>query len=247
MDWNDEGFVLTARRHGENALIVSLLTRYHGRHAGLVRGGSGSRSRGLYQSGNLLRAQWRARLADHLGTYSCEMVQAHAANFLDRPLPLLALSAATALANSTLPEREPVPQIFEDFAGLIIALDRPDWAIHYVRWELALLSDLGFGLDLTECAATGRTDGLTHVSPKSGRAVSSAAAEPYRDRLLPLPAFLLDGTVPVVSGADITDGLALTAYFLKHHVIGDDTRKLPAARERLVDALRRVSAQEEQR
>lgn len=241
MDWNDEGFVLGARRHGENALIVNLLTRDHGRHAGLVRGGSGTRGRGLYQPGNLLRAQWRARLAEHLGTYTCEMVRAHAAGFLDQPLPLLALSTATALIDSTLPEREPVPQLYSAFEELISALDTPDWAVHYVRWELYLLGELGFGLDLTECAATGVTDDLAFVSPKTGRAVSTAAAAPYRDRLLPLPAFLHNDAAPRASGAQIVDGLALTGFFLKHHVIGDERRPLPAARERLVEALGRVA------
>lgn len=242
MDWNDEGFVLTARRHGENALIVSLLTRDHGRHAGLVRGGSGTRGRGLYQAGNLLMAQWRARLAEHLGTYTCEMMRAHAAGFLDQPLPLLTLSAATALIDSTLPEREPVPQLYTALEELIGALDTPDWAIHYVRWELDLLGELGFGLDLTECAATGATEELTYVSPKSGRAVSTAAAAPYRDRLLALPAFLQDQAVPQASGADIVDGLALTGYFLKNHVIADERRTLPAARERLVEAMGHAAA-----
>ena len=241
MDWNDEGFVLTARRHGENALIVSLLTRDHGRHAGLVRGGSGTRGRGLYQPGNQIRAQWRARLAEHLGTSSCEMVRAHAAGFLDQPLPLLALSAATALIDSTLPEREPVPQLYGTFDGLLSALDQPDWAIHYVRWELNLLGELGFGLDLSECAATGATDGLAFVSPKSGRAVSIAAAAPYRDRLLSLPAFLQNGAGMDASSADIVDGLALTGYFLKHHVIADERRQLPAARGRLVQSLGRAA------
>lgn len=241
MDWNDEGFVLTARRHGENALIVSLLTRDHGRHAGLVRGGSGTRGRGLYQPGNLLRAQWRARLADHLGIYTCEMMRAHAAGFLDQPLPLLALSAATALIDSTLPEREPVPQLFDTFEGLISALDTPDWAVHFVHWELNLLGELGFGLDLSECAATGTTDDLVYVSPKSGRAVSNAAAAPYRDRMLALPAFLQQGTGLNVSSSDIVDGLALTGYFLERHVIADERRHLPAARERLVQTLSRAA------
>ena len=152
MDWNDEGFVLSARRHGENALIVSLLTRAHGRHAGLVRGGSGTRSRGLYQPGNLLQAHWRARLAEHLGAYSCELVHAHAAVLLHEPLPLLALSAATTLVDIALPEREPVSHLFDTLAALIDALDRAEWGIAYVRWELDLLAELGFGLDLSECA-----------------------------------------------------------------------------------------------
>ena len=233
MDWNDEGFVLSARRHGENALIVSLLTLDHGRHAGLVRGGSSARSRGIYQPGNLVRAEWRARLAEHLGTYRCELAQSIAAVHLHAPLPLLALSAATTLIDLALPEREPVPYLYRTLEGLLAALGEPGWQAYYVRWELDLLGELGFGLDLSQCAATGSAEDLAFVSPKSGRAVSIAAAAPYRERLLPLPAFLLDEKRGTPSSADIADGLALTGYFLKRHVLGENRASLPAARERL--------------
>ncbi len=235
MDWSDEGFVLSARRHGENALIVSLLTLDHGRHTGLVRGGAGARSRGIYQPGNLVRAPWRARLAEHLGTYRCELAQAIAATHLHAPLPLLALSAATTLVDAALPEREPVPYLFGTLEGLLAVLGEPGWQAYYVRWELDLLGELGFGLDLSECAATGANDDLAFVSPKSGRAVSNAAAQPYRDRLLPLPAFLLDGSAAPPSSADISDGLGLTGYFLKRHVLGDRGASLPAVRQRLAE------------
>jgi DNA repair protein RecO (recombination protein O) len=241
MDWSDEGFVLSARRHGENALIVSLLTLDHGRHAGLVRGGAGARSRGIYQPGNLVRAQWRARLAEHLGTYRCELVEAIAAIHLHDPLPLLALSAATTLVHVALPEREPVPYLFGTLQGLLAVLGEPGWQAYYVRWELDLLGELGFGLDLSECAVTGASDDLAFVSPKTGRAVSIAAAAPYRDRLLPLPAFLLNGQEDTPSSPDIADGLALTGYFMKRHVLGDRAASLPAARERLADEIRRTA------
>lgn len=235
MDWNDDGFVLSARKHGENALIVSLLTLEHGRHAGLVRGGAGARNRGVYQPGNLVRAQWRARLAEHLGTYRCELTTAHAALHLQSPLPLLALSAATTLVDVVLPEREPVPHLYGMLDGLISALDEPGWQVAYVHWELNLLGELGFGLDLSQCAVTGVLDDLRYVSPKSGRAVSSAAAQPYRDRLLPLPGFLQTADTIAPSDADIADGLALTGYFLKRHVLGDSHESLPAARQRLAE------------
>lgn len=238
MDWSDEGFVLSARRHGENALIVSLLTRDHGRHAGLVRGGSGSRSRGIYQPGNLVRAQWRARLSEHLGTYRCELMRATAAIHLNEPLPLLALSAATTLVDLALPEREPVTHLFGMLEELLGVLGGPGWQAAYVRWELELLGELGFGLDLSECAATGARDDLAYVSPNSGRAVSVAAAQPYRDRLLSLPAFLLNDSQAEPSLPDIADGLALTGYFLKRHVLGDRSALLPAARQRLADGFR---------
>ncbi|MDA0653688.1 MAG: DNA repair protein RecO [Proteobacteria bacterium] len=239
MDWNDEGFVLSARPHGENALIVSLLTLDHGRHAGLVRGGASARSRGIYQPGNLVRAQWRARLAEHLGSYRCELEQAIAAIHMHTPLPLLALSAATTLMDVALPERESAPFLYGMLEGLLGALGEPGWQVCYVRWELQLLGELGFGLDLSECAVTGTRDDLVFVSPKSGRAVSIAAAQPYRDRLLPLPSFLSAADAEAPSSADIADGLALTGYFLKCHVLGDGRQQLPAARQRLADEIRK--------
>jgi DNA repair protein RecO (recombination protein O) len=242
MDWIDEGLVLSARRHGENALIVSLLTRDHGRHAGLVRGGASSRHRGLYQVGNRLRASWRARLEEHLGTYGCEMVRAYAAGLLDEPLPLLALSSATAIIDMALPERALFPGFFNELESLIQSLEEEGWEAKYVRWELALLETLGFGLDLTECAATGAIDDLVFVSPKTGRAVSAAAGEAWRDRLLPLPAFLIDSaeegrSVDTVSAEHLGAGLKLTGYFLARHVLDQAHGGLPTVRERLVAKL----------
>jgi len=190
MHWRDDGIVLSARPHGESAAIVHLLTREHGRHAGLVRGGQGRRARGVYQPGNLVAARWSGRLAEHLGSYTCELAQSHAARVLDEPGRLAALSAATAVCEGALPEREPHGACFEGLRVLLDALTGDHWAEVYVNWELALLADLGFGLDLARCAAGGDNDHLAYVSPKSGRAVSLAAGEPYRDKLLPLPAFL---------------------------------------------------------
>lgn len=239
MDWNDEGFVLSAKSHGENALIVSLLTRENGRHAGLVRGGAGVRARGIYQPGNLLRAHWRARLVEHLGSYRCELSQAIAAKFLYEAGPLLALSAATTLLDLVLPEREPTPHLFGSLSKLLSSLDRPGWQTQYVRWELDLLGELGFGLDLTECAATGTKDSLVYVSPKSGKAVSARAAEPFRDRLLALPQFLLSDDQSEPSAADVADGLNLTGYFLKRHVLGGLQWQLPTARNQLFQEIRK--------
>ena len=238
MDWIDEGIVLSARRHGENALIVSLLTRDHGRHAGLVRGGSGMRARGLYQPGNLLRAHWRARLADHLGNWTCELARAYAADHLQAPLPLLALSAATSLIDTAVPEREPAGHLFGMLEELLGALGRPGWPVRYVRWELHLLAEMGFGLDLSQCAATGVREGLAFVSPKTGRAVSEAAAGPWRGQLLPLPGFLHDPHAEMPSPDDLADGLAMTGFFLRRHLGGDGAHALPAARERLAQGLK---------
>ena len=176
MQWRDSGIVLAARRHGESALIVELLTRDNGRHAGLVRGGQTPRRRALLQPGNLVTATWRGRLAEHLGTFECELVEPHAARLLDDPDRLAALGAATALLAAALPEREPHPDVFTGFVGLLSALDSTsDWAQMYVLWECDLLASLGFGLDLGRCAATGSNQDLAYVSPRTGRAVSREA------------------------------------------------------------------------
>jgi DNA repair protein RecO (recombination protein O) len=237
MDWVDEGFVLVARKHGESAVIATLLTREHGRHAGLVRGGAGSRARAVWQPGNLVRAAWRARLAEHLGNMTGEVIQAHAAAVLDDRLALMALTSATALLEAAVPEREPHPALFDGLEVLLDALLRPGWQAEYVRWELSLLWELGFGLDLTSCAATGSRDALIYVSPRSGQAVSEAAGAPWKERLLPLPGFLSAGETPAPDPAEITDGLRLTGHFLARHALGPDSRGLPAARARLADAL----------
>lgn len=246
MEWTDEAIVLTARRHGESAAIVTLLTREHGRHAGLVPGGASQRARGVYEPGNRVRVIWRARLVEHLGHFTCELTGANAARLLDEPLRLAALAAAAAVAEAALPEREPHPRAFLGMARLLEALTDPAqsdvaWAAAYVRWELDLLAELGFGLDLRECAATGRNDGLIYVSPKSGRAVSAAAGENYRDRLFALPAFLIGDAPPDLP--QVLAGLILTGHFLGRDVFGPGPDRHvgePAARARLVARLRRA-------
>ncbi|MCC6918630.1 MAG: DNA repair protein RecO, partial [Alphaproteobacteria bacterium] len=176
MEWAEEAIVLAARRHGESDAIVAVLTRGHGRCAGLVRGGAGRRAGPVLQPGNRIAARWRARLEGHLGTLAAELVHGHAARFLDDPDRLAALSAAAAVADLALPEREPHPRAFDGFVGLLAALEADTgWAAAYVRWELDLLAELGFGLDLARCAATGTEADLVYVSPRSGRAVSRAA------------------------------------------------------------------------
>jgi len=239
MDWTDEGLVLSARRHGENSLIVNMLTREQGRFAGLVRGASSTRNRGLYQPGNHLRTHWRGRLAEHLGNFTCELLHSHAADYLHDPLPLMALSSATAILDSALPERAPCPGLFEKLEALIENFSKPGWQAGYIRWELDLLAELGFGLDLKECAATGSDQDLIYVSPRTGRAISAGAGREYHDRLLALPRFLLEDTDADISGAILCEGLELTGYFLERHVLGDTRYGLPAARERLAASLRR--------
>ena len=214
MDWTDEGIVLASRRHGDSSAVVQLLTRDHGRHAGLARGGRASKGRGVYQPGNLLSVQWRARLAEHLGAYTCELSQGYAAMLLDDPLRLAGLSSACAVAEASLPERHPYPKLY---AGFLVLLDAfvtsPAWAAIYARWELGLLDELGFGLDLSQCASSGATDDLIYVSPKSGRAVSRQAGEPYHDKLLPLPGFLIGG-----NDGDTGDILAALKQIGRAHV-----------------------------
>lgn len=236
MDWTDEGYVLAARRHGESAAIVQLLTRRHGRHAGLVQGGAGARARGMLQPGNRVRATWRGRLAEHLGNYRCEPIESNAAAVIEHPAKLATLSAACAVAESALPEREPHETTFDGFAFLMDSFTGDIWAAVYVLWERNLLAELGYGLDLSACAATGRNDQLAYVSPRTGRAVSLSAGEPWKDRLFALPPFLLDAAAPAPP-ADILAGLAITGHFLEQHAFGIHHRPLPAARTRLLDRI----------
>jgi DNA repair protein RecO (recombination protein O) len=237
MEWRDTGFVLASRRYGESGVIVELLTREHGRHAGLVRGGQSPRLRAMLQPGNEVAAVWRGRLAEHLGTIACEIVRTHAAGVLDDPDRLAALTAAAALVAAALPEREPQPDVFTSFADLLQALDSAtDWPAHYVCWERDLLAALGFGLDLGRCAVTGVATDLAYVSPRTGRAVSRAAGLPYHDKLLGLPEFLWHDAQS--DRHQIILGLKLTEHFLVHHVFLPQGRTLPAARLRLAARMR---------
>ncbi len=238
MEWRDEGIVLGTRRHGESSAVAVLLTREYGKHAGLVRGATSKRMRALLQPGTEVQAKWRARLEEHLGNFTLEPVAGHAAPLLTRPAPLAALSAACTLVDMGLAEREPHPALYADMRELFRALSSPDWAVHYVAWEIALLAEFGFGLDLSRCAATGRNDQLAYVSPRTGRAVSLSAGEPYKDRLLPLPAFLTGGAA--VSPAEIVQGLRLTGHFLTQNVCAPHNRSLPDVRLRLMELVGRA-------
>ena len=239
MEWTDDAIVLSARKHGESAAIVSLLTRGHGRHVGLVRGGAGRRWRGVLQPGNEVGARWRARLAEHLGAFTLEAGRARAATIIDDAERLAGLTAACATADAVLPEREPHAVLYEGFLALLDAIEgSPAWAAVYVRWEVELLKELGFGLDLGACALTGSREDLAYVSPRTGRAVSEAAAAPYREKLLKLPPFLL-GAQSGADAADIADGLALTGSFLERYLFPRERGKVPAARTRLVERIAR--------
>lgn len=241
MEWRDTGFVLAARRHGENGIIVELLTRDHGRHAGLVRGGQVPKLRAVLQPGNEVTAAWRGRLAEHLGTITCELVRAHAARLLDDRGRLAALAAAAALVAAVLPEREPHSDVFALFGGLLDALDSAaDWPARYVVWERDLLAALGFGLDLGRCAVTGVATDLAYVSPRTGRAVSRAAGLPYHDKLLALPSFLWRKAP--ADRNQIALGMTLTGHFLLHNVFVPQGRTMPAARSRLAERMQQVAS-----
>ncbi len=235
MEWEAPAVVLDIRPHGEGGAIASLLTEAHGRHAGLAKGGASRGQAALWQPGNLIEARWVARLPEQLGALSGEMVHPAAAMAMEDPLALAALRAACAVAEGGLPEREAHPRIFHGLVAFIATLAR-DTALalpDLVRWEGDLLAELGYGLDLSRCAITGSAEDLAFVSPRSGRAVSEPAAGEWRDRLLPLPRFLL-GQGP--SGpADWAAGLRLTGHFLARDVFGTHNKGLPAARDLLLD------------
>jgi DNA repair protein RecO (recombination protein O) len=239
MQWSDEGVILSVKPHGETAAVAEIFTRSHGRHLGLVHGGRSRKSRPVLQIGNHVDAAWKARLAEHLGNLSVELRRGYAASALDDPLALTGLTSLCALTR-LLPERDPHPSLYEVTLFVLGFLDDPTvWPALLVRWELALLDELGFGLDLTSCAATGATTDLAYVSPKSGRAVSRAAAEPFRDKLLALPAFLGPNRQAAVTAADVGAGLALTGHFLLTRVLLPREQTLPEARVRLAEMLAR--------
>ncbi len=238
MDWRDEGVLLTVRRHGETSTIIEVFTVAHGRHAGIVHGGASRRLAPVLQPGAQLDVSWRARLDEHLGTYAVEPLRSRSGLLADR-LSLAGLNAVCALLSFLLPEREAHEALYSATLDL---LDRiggsDDWAIDYLRWELGLLEEMGYGLDLGSCALSGTRDDLAYVSPKSGRAVARNAAGDWADRLLPLPPCLL-GQGPASPG-EIVDGLRLTGYFLEHRLAHDlGHRPLPEARRRLAEMLAR--------
>lgn len=241
MQWTDEAIILSARPHAETSAVVELFTRNHGRHLGLVQGGRSRKLRPVLQPGNVVEATWKARLSEHLGQLSLEPVKSHAATALDRPLALSGLSSLTAMLHF-LAEREPHPALYEVTLFVLAYLDEDEvWPPIYARWELALLDELGFGLDLSRCAQTGETENLIYVSPKSGRAVSATAGEPYRDRLLRLPGFLRGTGANTLGANDLADALALTEHFLLTRVAEPSGHGLPDARERLVRALAKTA------
>lgn len=241
MEWTDEAIILSARAHGEHSSIVTLLTPQHGRYAGMMAGGQGARARPVLQQGNHVKAVWRARLAEHLGTLALDLSQSLAAAWLDEPEVLAAIASACAVTEASLPERQPMPDVYSGLSALFSLPDKELWAASYVKWEIGLLHALGFGLDLSRCAASGGTEDLIYVSPRTGRAVSRAAGEPYRHKLLPLPAFLLGRGM--AEREDIRMGLDLTGFFLSRHVFAHPhSRMLIAVSGDLPQARHRFAA-----
>ncbi len=239
LEWTDDAIVLEARPHGETAAVAQLLTQEQGRFAGLVYGGQGRRARPLLQPGNRVRANWRARLADHLGAFTLEPLALRAGVLLDDAQRLTGVSAACALAIMVLPEREPHPRVHDGLELVLSTMAQTEhWPALLVRWEAGVLADLGYGMDLSRCALGGASDRLSHVSPASGRAVDSTHpdAGPFLDRLLRLPKFLMDPRA-TVSAQDMRDGLLLTGYFLERRVLWPADRTLPEARVRLAAML----------
>lgn len=239
MQWTDDGVVLGVKRHGETSVILELMTIERGRHLGLVRGGAGTRLRAVLQPGNLLRATWRARLDEHLGHYAVEGLDLRAAGFLGAAHAVHGITHVAELCR-LLAEREPHAEVFAALQALLDHIDEPLAAATSVaRFELQLLAELGFGLDLGSCAATGVTTDLAYVSPRSGRAVSRRAGEEYRDKLLRLPDFLhTDGEPP--SAAALSDAFTLTGFFLDRHGFGPRGLEVPASRARFVSAVQRA-------
>lgn len=241
MNWSDEGIVLSVRSHGETAAVAELFTRSHGRHLGLVHGGRSRKLRPVLQVGNHVDAAWKARLADQLGHVTLELRRGYAASAMNDGDALSGLTSMCTLTR-LLPERDPHPGLFEIMLFVLSFLDDVSvWPALMVRWEMALLDELGFGLDLSACAATGSQADLIYVSPKSGRAVSAEAGEPYRDRLLRLPPFLAKGRQSPVTADDIRDGFLLTGHFLEVRVLAPRGELLPEARGRLTAKLGRAA------
>lgn len=248
--FQDQGIVLSVRGHGENGAIVALLTENHGRHAGYVRGARSSKMRGVLEPGNMVDAIWQSRLSENLGSYTLELKHNPAASFMQDPTRLCALQSACALSDAALPEREGHAGMFYGLNALFEALESDVWGPAYVMWEIALLKELGFSLELTKCAGGGDASDLAYVSPKTGRSVSASAGEPYKEKLLPLPEFLK----PARSGgdeADVLTGLTLTGYFLEHWVFAHHSAGIPTPRlrfhERFAKTIEQITEKDHER
>ncbi|MBE8191372.1 MAG: DNA repair protein RecO [Alphaproteobacteria bacterium] len=244
MEWRSEGLIIRTRPHGEGNAIVDIFTREQGRYVGLVRGGNSRKQRPILQSGNMVSALWRARLSEQLGVLTAENLHAYSAEVLDNNILLTAMQSMCALLQMT-PERHAYARLYDAVQVLLSSLsnlsaddDGAFWLPLYVRFEMMLLEEIGFGLDMEACAVSGVKEGLTHISPRSGRAVCAEVAAPYGDKLLPLPSFLLLDNAAVSKG-DVLAGLALTGYFLERRCYTPNQLTLPPIRARLINILKK--------
>ena len=242
IEWRDEGVLLAVRKHGENAVIIEVFTENHGRHSGVVRGGAGRKQAPVLQPGGQIEVVWKARLEEHLGSFTAEPLRSRAAQVMADPLTLAGLTSALGLLNFSLPEREIHSALYKSSVSLLDLMCSTDaWPLAYLHWEIQLLEVLGFGLDLTCCAVSGTTEDLAYVSPKSGRAVAAHHAGRWKTQLLPLVPCMIGDSV--ASNAEIGEGLRTTGHFLEKWLapsLGD--RALPLARRRLVERMFRVPA-----
>lgn len=234
IEWQDQGIILSARAHGENGGIVSILTRDHGRAAAYMYGVTSAKSRSLIEIGNFVDVHWQAKTEGQMGSFSLELEKSYAADVMDSPVKLTALQSACALADRTMPEHERHLGVYEGLRAVLSAFATEYWAPAYVYWEVALLKELGFGLDLATCAATGTTEDLIYVSPKSGRAVCRTSGFIYKEKMLNLPPFLRGEAR--FEDADIRDGLKLTGHFLLNRVFSLANENLPEPRLRLAES-----------
>ncbi|WP_394688630.1 DNA repair protein RecO [Hoeflea sp.] len=240
MEWRDEGIILGLRKHGETSVIAEVMTHAHGRHMGIVRGGRSKRLQPVLQPGNSVDLVWRARLDEHLGQYQVELLNARAGRLMQSAIGVHGVQAMAALLR-LLPERDSHPRLHDAFAVILDSLDSPEEAgALFVRFELAVLEDLGFGLDLTQCASTGGRDDLIYVSPKSGRAVSASAGAPWAERMLALPAFLTDRSQACNDARTLAEAFKLSGYFLDRHVFEPRGLEPPISRESFCTAALKV-------
>ncbi|QRM54828.1 DNA repair protein RecO [Sinorhizobium sp. BG8] len=242
MQWDDEAIVLGVRRHGETSVIAEMMTRDHGRHLGLVRSGRSRAMQPVLQPGNSVEVTWRARLDEHLGDFRIEPLQLRAGRLMETATAVYGIQAMAALLRF-LPERDPHPHLFNALGIILEHLDEPaDAGELFVRFELAVLNDLGFGLDLEECVATGSREDLVYVSPKSGRAVCRAAGEPWADKMLALPSFLAVERRHAADCDALSQAFRLTAFFLNRHVCEPRGLELASARDGFVQAVLKALA-----
>ena len=242
MQWTDEAVILGVRRHGENSVIAEVMTRERGRHLGLIRSGRSRTMQPVLQPGNKVEVTWRARLDEHLGEFRVEPLHLRAAHLMETATAVYGVQAMAALLR-LLPERDPHPHLFETLNVILDHVSDPtDGGELFVRFELAVLDDLGYGLDLTECAATGTKDNLTFVSPKTGRAVSYEAGLPWADKMLALPEFLASETQKAATLESLEQAFKLTGFFLQRLIYEPRGLDIPDARHGYVQSALKAMA-----